>query len=53
MKSLYATPGVSIRVAPMLSIYGLYQARVWAKSEESTVVGNSHVIVGTNWSFGI
>lgn len=53
MKSLYATPGVSVRVAPMLSIYALYQARLWAKSDEATVIGNSHVLVGTNWSFGI
>lgn len=53
MKSLYLTPGVSVNVAPMLSIYALYQARVWAKSDEPTVIGNGHFMIGTNWSFGI
>ncbi len=53
MKALYATPGLSVKVAPMLSLYGIYQARLWAKSDEATVIGNSHVVFGANWSFGI
>ena len=52
MKSLYGTPGISVRVAPALSVYGLYQARLWGQSDEATVVATNHFLVGTSVSLG-
>jgi hypothetical protein len=52
MKSMYATPGVLVRISPLVSVYGLYQARVWGKSDEATVVATNHFLVGTTLSLG-
>lgn len=52
MKSLYATPGITVRVTPMVSVYGLYQGRLWGKSDEATVVANNHFLFGTTLSLG-
>jgi len=52
MQALYLTPGVSVRVTPAMILYGIYQARVWGHSDEPTVVGNSHFMIGTTYSLG-
>ncbi len=52
MKSLYVTPGVTVRVSPALAIYGLYQVRAWGKSDEPTVVATNHFLFGTTYSIG-
>ena len=52
MRALYLTPGVTARVARGVSLYGLYQARVWGQTDEATVVGKSHFMFGTTYSFG-
>ena len=52
MQSLYFTPGATFRMSPALSIYGLYQTRLWGKSEEPTVVATNHFLFGTTYSLG-
>ena len=52
MKSLYVTPGVTLRVSPALAIYGLYQMRAWGKSDEATVVATNHFLFGSTYSIG-
>ena len=52
MQALYLTPGVSLRVSPAMILYGIYQARVWGHSEEPSVVGTSHFLIGTTYSLG-
>ena len=52
MQALYLTPGVSLRVSPAMIVYGIYQQRVYAHSEEPTVIGNSHFLIGTTYSLG-
>ncbi len=52
MKSLYVTPGVTVRVSPALAVYGLYQARAWGRSDEPTVVATNHFVFGTTYSIG-
>ena len=52
MKSLYVTPGLSVRVSPAVSVYGLYQMRAWGKSDEATVVATDHFLFGTTYSIG-
>lgn len=52
MQSLYLTPGATLRITPALSVYGLYQTRLWGKSEEATVVGTNHFLFGTTYSIG-
>jgi hypothetical protein len=49
MRSLYLTPGVSVNVAGGVSLYGLYQVRVWGESDEATVVAKSHALIGTSF----
>ena len=50
MKSLYITPGVTVRLSPLLSVYGLFQTRAWGKSDEATVVATNHFLFGTTLS---
>jgi len=50
MSSLFLTPGVSVNVASGISMYALYQARVWGRSDEPTVVANNHVMIGTSFA---
>lgn len=50
MRSLYLTPGVSVNLASGVSLYGLYQARVWGQSDEATVVAKSHALIGTSFA---
>ena len=52
MRALYLTPGVTARVARGVSLYGLYQVRAWGETDEATVVGKSHFMFGTTYSFG-
>jgi hypothetical protein len=52
MQSLYLTPGATFHVSPALSVYGLYQTRLWGKSEEPTVVATNHFLFGTTYSIG-
>jgi|GEM_PF-992790 len=52
MQSLYVTPGASLRLSPALILYGIYQQRVWAHSEEPTVIGANHFVIGTTYSLG-
>jgi hypothetical protein len=52
MQALYLTPGVSVRVAPAMILYGIYQARVWGHTDEATVIGNSHFLIGTTYTLG-
>lgn len=52
MKSVFVTPGVSLRISPLVSVYGLYQARAWGKSDEPSVVATNHFLVGTTFSLG-
>lgn len=50
MRSMYFTPGVSVRVTPMVAVYGLYQKRVMGHSDEATVVADDHFLIGTTLS---
>ena len=52
MSALYLTPGVSLRLGSGLSLYGMFQARVWGHTDDANVVGKSHVLVGTTYSLG-
>jgi hypothetical protein len=52
MRALYLTPGLTARVARGVSLYGLYQVRAWGETDEATVVGKSHFMFGTTYSFG-
>lgn len=52
MHSLFVTPGVSVRVSPAISLYGIYQARAWSHSDEATVVATDHFLFGTTYSIG-
>jgi hypothetical protein len=52
MQSLYVTPGASLRLSPALILYGIYQQRLWAHSEEPTVIGANHFVIGTTYSLG-
>jgi hypothetical protein len=52
MKSLYVTPGLALRVSPAVSLYGLFQLRVWSKSDEATVVAMDHFVFGTTYAIG-
>jgi hypothetical protein len=52
MSALYVSPGVSLRVSPAMIVYGIYQQRLYAHSEEPTVIGNSHFLIGTTYSLG-
>jgi hypothetical protein len=52
MRSLFLTPGVSVRVLQGLAVYGLYQSRVSGRSDEATVVARDHFLVGTSYSLG-
>ena len=52
MQALYVTPGVSVRVTPAMIVYGIYQARVWGHTDEATIVGNNHYMIGTTYTLG-
>ena len=52
MRALFLTPGLSVGVAPGLSVYGFYQARVWGDTDEATIVARDHLMVGTVYAFG-
>ena len=52
MSALYLTPGVSVRVANALTVYGMFQARAWGHTDDANVVGKSHVLIGTTYSLG-
>ena len=52
MQSLYVTPGLTVRVSPAVSVYGLFQARAWGKSDEPTIVATNHFLFGTTYSIG-
>ena len=52
MRSLFLTPGASVRVAPGLSLYALYQVRVLGRMDEATVVARDHLLVGTSYALG-
>lgn len=49
-RALYLTPGVSANVANGLSVYALYQTRVWGRSDEATVVARDHILIGTSFA---
>ena len=46
-RALYVSPGATLRVTPQLSIYSLYQSRVWGRSDEPNVVGRDQLLIGT------
>jgi hypothetical protein len=52
MRALYLTPGASLNIAHGLSLYGLFQARVWGHTDDANVVGKSHLLIGTTYSLG-
>jgi len=52
MRALYLTPGMSVRVSPAMILYGIYQTRVWSRSDEPTIVGNNHILIGTTYTLG-
>jgi len=52
MRGLYLTPGTSLRLTPALILYGIYQAKVWSRTDEPTIVGKSHFMIGTTYSLG-
>lgn len=53
MQSLYLSPGVTLRLSQAMIVYGIYQQRVYAHSEEPTVIGNNHFLIGTTYSLGL
>jgi len=53
MQSLYLSPGLTLRLSQAMILYGIYQQRVYAHSEEPTVIGNNHFLVGTTYSLGL
>ena len=46
-RALHASPGVSVRVAPVLAVYALVQARVWGETDEATIVAPRQFLIGT------
>ena len=52
MRSLFLTPGVTLRATQALTFYGLFQARVWGESDAATVSARSHWVFGTTYSLG-
>jgi hypothetical protein len=46
-RSLYATPGLSVRAGPRLSVYALVQSRVWGETDDANVVASRHFLFGT------
>lgn len=52
MRALYLTPGVSVRLSPAMIVYGIFQARVWGETDEATIVGKNHFLIGTTYSLG-
>jgi len=52
MRALYLTPGVSVRMTPAMILYGIYQTRVWGETDEATIVGKNHFMIGTTYSLG-
>ena len=52
MRSLFVAPGVSVRVRPKVSAYGLYQARVWGESDDPRVVARDTFLFGTRYALG-
>jgi hypothetical protein len=52
MSALYLTPGLSLRIARSLSLYGMLQTRVWGHTEDANVVGKSHFLIGTSYALG-
>jgi len=53
MQSLYLSPGMTLRLSQAMILYGIYQQRVYAHSEEPTVIGNNHFLIGTTYSLGL
>ena len=53
MQALYLSPGVTLRLSQAVILYGIYQQRVYAHSEEPTVIGNNHFPIGTTYSLGL
>jgi hypothetical protein len=49
-RALFVTPGVSVNVAGGVTAYALYQARVWGRSDEPTVVASDHILIGTSFA---
>jgi len=52
VRTLYLTPGASVRLSPTMSLFGLYQARVWGETDEANVVGANHFLFGTTYTLG-
>lgn len=52
MRALYVTPGVNVTVAPMVSLYALYQFRAWVETDEAAVVAKDHFMIGASFSPG-
>jgi len=50
--SLFLSPGVTVNAATGISVYALYQARVWGRSDEPTVVASDHFLIGTSFALG-
>lgn len=52
MRALFLTPGVSIEVAQGLSVFALYQARLWTHTESAAIVAGDHLLLGTSFALG-
>src|SRR5262245_5442822 len=51
MSALFLTPGVTVNVTTGVNVYALYQARVWGRSDEPSVVADDHILIGTSFAF--
>ena len=52
-RALYLSPGATARVARQLSLYALYQSRVWGRSDDPNVVGEGQLLIGTAFTPGL
>jgi hypothetical protein len=52
-RALYLSPGATLHVTGLLSLYALYQSRVWSYSNEPSVVGENQLIIGTALTPGL
>jgi hypothetical protein len=44
---VYLSPGATVRVAPQLALYALYQTRVWGRTDDANVVSRDQLLIGT------
>jgi len=52
-RALYLSPGATLRVTGLFSMYALYQSRVWGHTDDPNVVGENQLLIGTALTPGL